>query len=153
MVSTELLRRYPFFAGFDDNMLRQLAMISNETEFDADEVLFQGGSHADFLYLLRTGVVELHYVVADERGMEKIQDHIVGMINPGDLFGISAVVEPFRYTSSAVATVPSRVIKIEGETLRALCASNLELKALVQERVAATAFKRLQDARVQLLAV
>lgn len=152
MVSTELLRRYPFFAGLSDQQLRKLAMISNEAICHEGEVLFEGGANADHLYLLRDGNIELHYVVTDERGMEKPQDYLVGIINPGEVFGISAVVAPFEYTSGAVASEPSELIELESAPLRELCDSDLALKALFQERIAATAFKRLQDARVQLLA-
>ena len=30
MISPEILRRYPYFAGIDDAVLRQLAMIAEE---------------------------------------------------------------------------------------------------------------------------
>ena len=153
MISTELLRRYPFFAGLTDEQLRELAMISDERNFQEGETLFVGGESADYLYLLRNGNVELHYMVADERGMEKTQDFLVGVINPGEVFGISAVVEPYKYTTAAVAGGPSPVIEIEGAALRGLCETDIALKALFQERIASTTFKRLQDSRVLLLAV
>jgi CRP/FNR family transcriptional regulator, cyclic AMP receptor protein len=151
MVSTELLRRYPFFANLTDVELRALAMISDEQEVPEGAFLFEDGESADFLYLLRTGDIELHHVVSDERGMEKTQDFLVGMINPGEVFGISAVIDPYVYTASGIAAEPSVVIKIEGEALRSLCESDVAMKALVQERIASTTYKRLQDCRVQLL--
>ena len=104
MVSTELLRRYPFFANLSDKELRQLAMISDEKEISGGETLFASGDDAGYLYLLRSGSIDLHYVVGDERGMEKTQDFMVGVINPGEVFGISSAVAPYRYTASAVAT-------------------------------------------------
>ena len=153
MVSTELLRRYPFFAGLSDGQLRELAMISAERVFQGGATVFESETAAKFLYLLRSGSIELHYVVTDQRGMEIPQDYLVGMINPWEVFGISAVVAPYQYTSSAITGEPSTAIEIESYALRALCDADLEMKVLFQERIAATAFKRLQDARVQLLAV
>jgi CRP-like cAMP-binding protein len=153
MVSTELLRRYPFFANLTDKELRELAMISKEKEIPAGEALFVGGQDADYLYLLQNGGIELHYVVSDERGMEKTQDFMVGVINPGEAFGISAAVEPYKYTASAVATTPCLVIETDGKALRDLCEEDLRLKALFQSRIASTLFRRLQDSRVLLLAV
>ncbi|MFN2137641.1 MAG: Crp/Fnr family transcriptional regulator [Candidatus Promineifilaceae bacterium] len=152
MVSTELLRRYPFFARLNDGQLRKMAMIGEERTCAPGEVLFTGGAVADQLYLLRKGSVELHYVVKDERGMEKTQDYLVGIINPGEVFGISAVVQPYRYTSSAVAGEACEILALDAMALRAMCDEDIELKALFQERIATTAFKRLQDTRVQLLA-
>jgi CRP/FNR family cyclic AMP-dependent transcriptional regulator len=152
MVSTELLRRYPFFALLTDRQLRDLAMISEERECATGELLFAGGTDADQLYLLRKGSIELHYVVTDERGMENPQDYLVGVISPGEVFGISAVVKPYRYTSSAVVGDASSVIEMDAAAIRTMCDEDIQLKALFQERIATIAFKRLQDARVQLLA-
>lgn len=152
MVSTELLRRYPFFANMTDDELREIAMISEEKEYADGEAIFVGGKNADYLYLLRNGSIELHYVVTDERGMEETHDYLVGIINPGEVFGISAAVDPYQYTASAVAGGPSLVVEMEGSALRDLCESDVALKALFQERIASTVFKRLQDSRVMLLA-
>jgi len=151
MVSTELLRRYPFFANLSDKELRQLAMISDEKEISAGETLFESGDDAHYLYLLRSGGIDLHYVVSDERGMEKTQDFMVGVINPGEVFGISSAVAPYRYTASAVAPVPSKVIATEGSALREMCEEDIHMKALFQERIASTVFRRLHDSRVLLL--
>ena len=42
MVSTELLRRYPFFAGLNDDQLRELAMITEKLEVQEGDTLFAG---------------------------------------------------------------------------------------------------------------
>ena len=151
MVSTELLRRYPFFATLTDDQLRELAMISSEREYEQGETLFEAGENANSIFLLRQGSIEIYYIVRDERGMEKTQDHLVGIINPWEVFGISAAIDPFEYAASAVAGDKSLVIEIDGQALRTICDQDLELKALIQERIAATAYKRLQEARIQLL--
>ena len=43
MVSPELLRRFPFFAGLSEEQINQIAMISEEERYEADEYLFQEG--------------------------------------------------------------------------------------------------------------
>lgn len=150
MVSTELLRRYPFFAGLDDDQLRQLAMITEDVEVPEGATLFEGEAGADSLYLLKNGSVELHYVVIDEREMEKPQDFLVGIINPAEVFGISALIQPYYYTASAVANNPGSVLQVDGPELRALCESDTDMYVTLLERIASTTRERLTDTRVQL---
>ncbi len=38
-------------------------------------------------------------------------------LNPGEVFGISALIPPFRYTTPTRVTRPSRVIKIDAVQL------------------------------------
>jgi CRP-like cAMP-binding protein len=68
MVSTEMLRRYPFFSFMNHVQLHEVAMITEEREIESGVVLFSAEEAADALYLLREGSVELHYTVTDERG-------------------------------------------------------------------------------------
>lgn len=151
MVSTELLRRYPFFAGLTDDQLRELAMITEESEIQEGDTLFPGESGADFLYLLQDGSVELHYIVVDERGMETPQDFLVGIINPGEVFGISVLIKPFNYTASAVANRSGSVLQMDGLKLRALCEADSDLYITLLERISSTALQRLKDTRMQLV--
>lgn len=152
MVSPELLRRYPFFNFMNHNQLRDVAMMTEEVSFDVDTTLFQTGAAANFLYLLRTGNVELHYVVTDERGLEKRQDFLVGMINPGEVVGISALIEPYRYTATALVTEPSELLCIDAASLRELCDKDPMLAAKWHQRMAEITMTRLHDTRIQLLA-
>ncbi len=152
MVSPEMLRRYPFFAFMNHVQLHEAAMITEETELPAGDVLFTSGEPADKLYLLREGGVELHYTVTDERGMEKRQDYLVGMINPGEMFGISALIRPFIYTTSAWTSSPSRLLVLNADDLRELCGKDKELAAEWQRHIAEVTLERLNYTRVQLLA-
>ncbi len=152
MVSPELLRRYPFFAFMTHDQLRAVAMITDEIAIDADVVLFESGQNANELYLLRDGNVELHVVVVDERGMEKRQDFLVGMINPGELVGVSAMIRPYKYTTAAIVTEASHLLKINAFALRLLCEDDARLAAEWQSRISEVTLERLQAARVQLLA-
>ncbi|MFN2117801.1 MAG: Crp/Fnr family transcriptional regulator [Candidatus Promineifilaceae bacterium] len=151
MVSTELLRRYPFFAGLIDDQLRELAMITEEIEIQKGDTLFEGGSNADFLYLLQDGGIDLHYVVVDDRGMETPQDFMVGVINPREVFGISSLIKPFKYTASAVVNRSGSALQLDGLKLRALCEEDEDMYVILLERIASTALLRLRDTRLQLV--
>ena len=85
MISPEVLRRYPFFSFMNHVQLHEVSMITEEKKLEAGAVVFTSGEPANALYLLREGGVELHCIVTDERGMEREQDFLVGMVNPGEM--------------------------------------------------------------------
>jgi CRP-like cAMP-binding protein len=152
MVSPELLRRYPFFAPMGHEQLREVAMITDEISAGPDEVLFTGGGPVEALYLLLAGNVDLHYVVEAAGNPPKRKDFPVGSINPGEPLAISAVIEPYELTSTAVATVPSRLLKIDAQALRALADQDTTLCLALQKMAAKATMERLHATRVQLAA-
>lgn len=152
MVSPELLRRYPFFGNLGDEHLRAIAMLAEESTCQEGETLFETERPADALYFLIDGCVDLHYIVVDEINTELRKDFFVSEINPGEPFGISALIEPYVYTGTVRATCASRIIRIEAAGLRALCAVDLKICAGLMRQVAKAAMQRLYDTRVQLAA-
>jgi CRP-like cAMP-binding protein len=132
--------------------LHEVAMITEEIEYGAGAVIFTMKEAANNLYLLREGNVELHYTVTDERGMEKRQDFLVGMINPGEMFGISALIRPYQFTTSALTTGSSQLLVLDAVELRALCEKDTMLAAEWQRHIAEVTLERLHYTRIQLLA-
>lgn len=160
MVSPELLRRYPFFRCLDDTQQKAIAMITEEASYEAGTTLFQEGQPADTLYLLMEGSIDLYFTVGSEpRGVytyptpvnEPVKEFFVGEINPGEPFGISALIEPYQLTASARAHSPSRVLKIEAAGLRALCEVDCRMGYGLMRQVAKAALERLHYTRVQLV--
>lgn len=152
MVSPELLRRYPFFGAFDDAEIGDIAMISEEVFYQAGDTVFEVEQPAAALYLLVSGGVEIWYVAIDKHEQDLRKEFYVSDINPGDLFGISALIEPYLYTTTALITGATQLIKIDGPELRGLCQLDPKLEAAVMRRLAKVAMDRLHDTRVQLLA-
>jgi CRP-like cAMP-binding protein len=152
MISPELLRRYRFFGPLDDAQLKAIAMISDETAPAPGGTLLENEQPAQALYLLIEGSVELWYVAADkhEQGLRK--EFYIGDVNPGEVFGISALIEPYHYTSTVRAKNGCRVIRIDAAALRALCEVDTRLSYSLIRQIASAAIERLQDTRVQLLA-
>jgi CRP-like cAMP-binding protein len=152
MISPELLRRHPFFGGLNDAHLKAVAMLANEISCSTGETLFEIGQPADMLYLLVEGGVDLHYVVIDRTDPKLRKDFFVGEVNPGEAFGISALIEPYRYTTTVRVTSPARVLKIDAGGLRALCEADAGVGHILMRHVAKAALSRLQDTRTQLIA-
>lgn len=151
MVSPELLRRYPFFGKLGEAQLVHVAMLAQEVIFESGEVIFTEGDPAEALYFLLEGYIDLYFKLA---GQEPTTEPgiPVGEINPGEPFGISALIDPFVLTSTARTPGTARVIKINAVELRSLFKTDRKLAYSLTEQAAQAALKRLHFARVQLAA-
>jgi CRP-like cAMP-binding protein len=151
MISPEILRRYPFFGPLNDAQLKAIAMIAEEVTFEKGETLFNERKTAEALFLLMEGSIDLYYTIEEEHP-ELRKEFPVGEINPGEPFGISALIEPYVLTSTARASAPTHVIMISASSLRALCEVDKDLAFVFMRQVAKAALERLNATRVQLAA-
>jgi CRP-like cAMP-binding protein len=151
MISPELLRQYPFFALLEDSQLKALAMISTEITFEEQSKVFNKGEQAERFYFLLDGSVGLYYT-ADEDGFSLDRGIPVGEINPGEPFGISALIKPHVLTSTAWASASSRALEIDASALRALFELDERLAYALTFKAARAAMERLLSTRIQLAA-
>lgn len=152
MISPEMLRRYPFFGGLSDAHLKAIAMLADEQSYQTGDTLFEIERAADGFYFLVEGSVDLHYIVTDRDHPDLRKDFFVGQVNPGEPFGISALIEPYAYTATALASSPCRVLKIAADGLRKLCETDSDLEIVLTRRIARAAMSRLHETRIQLAA-
>jgi CRP/FNR family transcriptional regulator, cyclic AMP receptor protein len=149
MISTEILRRYPFFATLSEDQLKAIAMISEEKAYPKDVLLLKENTPANKLILLLEGDVDLIYSGGGEGA---ITNALVGSIAPGEMLGVSSLIEPFVYISSARATISSRGIEIDGAALRALIQVDKMLGFGLMNNVAIAVLERLKYTQVELAA-
>lgn len=152
MISPELLRLYPFFGQLDDAQLREIAMITEERTFKSGEVVFHEGDSAEMLYFLLEGCIDLYFTLAGSEHTALEKGIPVGEINPGEPFGISALIEPHLLTATALTTGQSRMLMIDGAALRSLIQKDRRLAFQLTHQTAKAAIARLQATRVQLAA-
>jgi CRP-like cAMP-binding protein len=152
MISPELLRRYKLFGSLSEEQVHSLASIAEEADWEAGETIFEIDSKADSLYLLMEGSVDLFYHVEDELNPDLKKDFGVGEINPGEPFAVSALFEPYVLTASAVASRPSKGIRMDAQRLIQLCSFDLELGMILQRELIKAIFERLTYVRTQLAA-
>jgi len=152
MVSPEVLRRYPFFGDLAGEHLNAIAMLADEETFQKGDTIFEADRPADMLYFLVEGGVDLHYIVIDEINPALRKDFFISEINPGEPFGLSALVEPYRYAGAVRASSYSRVLKFSAAGLRALCELDSKIDAALMRQIAKALMGRLHDTRVQLAA-
>lgn len=152
MIPLELLHRFAFFSFMTDKELKAIATIAKELQLDSGDILCEANTPADALYFLTKGNLPYYLVVTTEHLPDYRQEYFVGYINPEEIFGISALIEPYYYTATLRADKPCRVIKIDAPALRALCEVDPQLSVGLMKAVAKTAMERLQMTRVQLVA-
>jgi CRP-like cAMP-binding protein len=152
MISPELVRRYAFFSTLPDARLKDVAMLGDEWRVAPGEVICEAGQAAARLFLLMQGSVDLYLVVKGGAPNDARHEHFIGEISPGEVLGISALLEPFVYTLTARAATPSELIRLEAAGLRALAQSDSAFAGQLYLKTAQTLQARLGDARVRLAA-
>jgi len=152
MISPELLRRFPFFNFMDEAQLKAVAMIAEENEYKKDEVIVDAGKPASHFFFLIDGSVSHNAVVTSEHDPYYKKEYFVSNFNPGEIFGISALIEPYMFTATLRADKTSHVIQVNAAALRALCEVDTKLALGLNRAVAKAAMDRLQQTRMQLVA-
>ena len=152
MISPELLRRYPFFGFLNDLQLKAIAMIAEEEAVGQGTVVVREGDPADSLFFLMNGGLDLFYSISEEFKPGTAKEFFIEEINPGEIFGISALIEPHVLTASARASADSHLIRIREDGLAALFIEDNDLGCKFMHQIAKTAMERLNATRVQLAA-
>jgi CRP-like cAMP-binding protein len=148
MVKPELFHHYPIFSFLKPDKLAAIATISKEEFYEKGAIIYREKEHTDFLYILVKGSVELLFKI--EADNPELKELPFGKVTAGEMFGLSALLEPYIHTSTARASRPSQVIKINAAGLMALCKEDTQMAYRIMRQVAKTTSKRLNATRLQL---
>jgi len=147
MVSIQLLRRYTLFSDLSNEQLYKLCSICETSEYQADQMIFQAGEAASHLCFVLEGKVDLLTEFPD--GSQKAWMDVTS----GFLLCWSSVVEPYRYSFSARAATPLRMLKIDGPGLRQQMADDHDLGFVMMTHVAHAIAERLKATRTMLVSL
>jgi CRP-like cAMP-binding protein len=152
MISPEILRRYPFFNKFSATALKSVAMIAEEVTFKQGEVIYESGKPNQAVLLLETGCIESFLIVTDPNGKSAPKEFYLDDLDPGEVFGISALVEEKVHTTTAQAGRDGKLVRIDAAKLEALCEADTQFGYVLMKEMADTLLKRLHQDRIQLAA-
>ena len=152
MIAIERLQHFHFFAFMEEKQLRAVAQIAQELEFLPGDVVCEAHTPSESLFFLTQGSLSYYMVVTSEYQPDYRKEYFIGLVNPDEIFGVSALIDPHQYTATLRAEVPCQVIRINAAALRALCEVDAHLCNGLMRAVAKTAMDRLEMARVQLVA-
>ena len=67
MISPEIIRRYPFFAGLSHDQIVTLAKVADDVTVEAGHYFFREGDEVKYIYLVLEGAVAMIFEVPDQR--------------------------------------------------------------------------------------
>ena len=128
-----------FFTGLQPADIQLLAPYFAPQTWVAGTVIFEQADYAEYLYLLVSGEVTIRYKPHDGPLMT------VTRVQPGGIFGWSAAMNNPAYTSGAVCSLDSEVLRIRGIDLRTICDKHPDLGKVILDRLAGVIAERKQN--------
>jgi CRP-like cAMP-binding protein len=152
MISPESLKRHAFFGLMGQEQLKSLSEIADIEETPQGITLFEEKQPANTFYYLIEGFIDLYQRTFDTYYPNISKDLLVGAVQPQEIFGLSAIVEPYIYHSTGRTAHPCNYIKFDGPRLRALINDDCQLGFIFMRQISVALTERLMDTRVQLAA-
>jgi CRP/FNR family transcriptional regulator, cyclic AMP receptor protein len=144
-VLTALLAKTWFGASLAAGTCARLAAVGRLVDIPAGSVVVQEGTPCQAMGVVVSGRIALRL------GLPGGEDRTILTVDPGDVFGWSAVLPPAISTATGVAVAPSQAILFDGDELRTALAIDSELAAAIYQRLLVSVARRLTATRVQLL--
>jgi CRP-like cAMP-binding protein len=161
MVPIELIRRYPFFAGFSHEQLVDLSMAAEQVFVEAGhQIVFEGERLTNF-YLVLEGSVGIFVKVPDGDSEQSLtrqitndlitKDVVVSNVGVGELFGWSALVPPNMSTANAKALTACHIMEFDYHALAPIIEEDCCFGHLLTLKAAQIIRDRLRDKRIEIL--
>jgi CRP-like cAMP-binding protein len=125
--------------------MKKVKAIGKEISMKKGQKIFKEGQEANGVYILRQGSVELMTMV------EKDFELPISILrNPGDTFGSSALVPPYRYSLSARCAEDVVLFYMETAALRKLGSEDYDIGCRIMTNLAAYFLERLKETRQEV---
>jgi CRP/FNR family transcriptional regulator, cyclic AMP receptor protein len=144
-VSTADLTGHAFASGLTTAQVELLAALAVAAEVPAGHRLFDEGSPAASLWLIRSGRIALDLRVP---GRDRL---IVETLGPGDELGLSWLMPTAQWQFGAFAQESTAMFELGSAAVTRLCETDHELGYQLTRRLLTTAITRLQAARIRIL--
>lgn len=165
MIEKKLLDNFAVFSDIPTENLMEVAQFGEILEFSAGQTIFEDGENASDLFGVLDGEVELGITVkdkflkADIQYEEALQTRIetiesviiVESIDPGEIFGWSAFINPRLYTSDATCSQPARIISLPADELKSIFNQNPQVGFVFMERLSEIISQRLRNRTAKLV--
>jgi len=138
MISINDLRRFKLFKGLNDRELELIVKIAKEETVEADVRLFEEKANATDLYLVLEGMVDVKIKGVDD---ERIT---ITHVEPGQILGWSAIVEPNVRTAGAWIQKKTKLIALRADSLKDLFEKNNHIGYRIMKVIASLISERLK---------
>lgn len=144
-MTSDVLDQFPLFDGFTEKQKDLLRPLFLPSVCHAGTVLFEQADPAIYFYLVIAGEIAIHFKPEDD------QDIVIARVKPGGMVGWSAVIGRRSYTSAAICTEYTQLLRVRGSDLQSLCAQHPKTGNLFVDRLADVVAQRLQSSHPQVL--
>jgi CRP-like cAMP-binding protein len=146
MIAVDALKEYKLFSSLDNSRLTAIAEFCHTRSLKDNTICFSQGNKSSELHLLRSGKIDILMRVHEPWGME-LKVHTA---NPGEVYGWSALVEPYLYTASAKCIGDVEEIYVKGADLEKLFKKDPAMGYTVMRNLSALISSRLTESREKL---
>jgi len=143
----QALSENPFFRGFTQEQLELINPLFEPFLASSGTAIFRQGDEATHLYLIQSGTVTIQYKPYD--GPIITLSHL----QPGEIFGWSAVAGGQAYTSDAIPTSEVETLRLRGSDLLRLCTDHPAAGYAILDKLAESVSPRWTYARQQIQSV
>jgi CRP-like cAMP-binding protein len=140
----EILANIDFLRGASHDHLEQIASVAQVCDYEKSDLVFSEGEVADSVYLVVSGKLSLELAPAT------IYHKYLVEVGRGEMLGWSTFVDHPRYAATAVVVEPTRLVRIDGRRLRAICDENPQFGYEFLRRAMLALAKRLRATWSQL---
>jgi CRP-like cAMP-binding protein len=138
-LTRETIESLLIFQNLESDDLDLLVGLFEAEQYIAGQKIFQQGQRADKVHILVEGTIEIQFKPYDGEVIT------VTSIHAGDIFGWSAVLGRWDYTSDAVASEDGHGLSMQGKVLREFCAEHPSTGIILLERLAEVISARLRS--------
>lgn len=103
------IKESDLFKGVSQRFITKIANNSEEEIFKKNAFIFKTGEKASHFFVLAEGAIDI--------SLGKREGAHMSVSKPGEIFGWSALVEPYVYTANAKATKDARVIRVSRDLI------------------------------------
>lgn len=145
MATIDDLKNNELFKGLSDSDLKEIVTYSKDKTFSTGEIIFTHEERGKDFFLLLDGDVKLQIPTEKEFGIAVV------FVEVGSAFGISGLLEPYTYSSTAKCTTNAKVIAVEIDPfLDFISNKNIKSGFLIMKNLASILMSRLNTTRKNL---
>ena len=135
------------FEGLTEEQIHAISALLEAREYIKDDVIFEQGQEAGYLFILKDGEVSISYKPYDGPPIS------VSVISSGGVFGWSTALGRDCYTSSAIAQTDCELLCISGSQLKSFCKEDNVTGIILLDRLAGVIAERLNQTHAQILSI
>ena len=126
----DIFKNLTFFEGLSTAQLVLLRARFELCDFPPGMPVFAQGTPATYLYIVVAGEVVIEFKPFDSPPM------VITRAKAGGVFGWSAALGNQKYTSGAISTTYTQVLRVLGEDLRTICEDHPDIGDVILRRLA-----------------